>query len=226
MSKSISPQAIIMMGAPASGKGTQARLIAERLGLFHLESAVLGQYFFKRYPNDPKVQEAKAAYDSGKLIPTRTFFEWIKARVIELHSQGQSIMFDGSPRTLYEAENLIPLAESLYGSPNIKAFYLKVRPEVAVKRSMTRRVCEKCGASIPFTEETKQLTLCPVNGCGGRLINKSLDTPALIQKRLAVYEQETMPAVRYLMDRGYLKEIDGEQSIETITNDIVKALGV
>lgn len=217
-------RALIIMGAPASGKGTQARRLAERLHFFYLESRALIQHFFDTRSKEPAVQEAKLFYDSGRLVPSPTIFKWLTERVQELHAQGRGIVFDGSPRTLYEAERLLPLLASLYGVRNIEAFFLAVTRPTLIDRATKRRVCDRCGVAVPFSESHRPLTRCPVADCGGQLITKSLDTPDLILKRLEVYEAETMPAVEHLRQRGYLTVIDGEPAIEAITVDILSHL--
>lgn len=219
-------KAIIFIAPPGAGKGTQAEELSTRLGLFHLETSKLGEQKIndpELLAKDPETKQARDNFYSGKLFPpswtTKIMIEEIKS----LAEKGRSVVFSGSPRTVYEAENEIPALENIYGRENIKIFYIKLSEDEAIKRNSERRICQASRHPIPRAEykpEFRDITVCPWDG--SPIITRELDKPEVIKERYRVFWQETHPVLDYMKRHGYeIIEIEGEQPIETVTKDIL-----
>jgi adenylate kinase len=199
---------ILIYGAPGAGKGTQADLLAKKLGFYHFDT---GKYI-EQTINDPenlkskKFQKEKAIFDSGKLnTPSWVLKDIVIKNTKKLAKAGVRIVFSGSPRTLFEAfgdektKGLIETLEKLYGKENIGILYLDVKSESSVFRNSNRAVCSVCGAPVLYTENGAQT--CPF--CGAPLRKRSLDNPETIKVRLEEYKNRTQPILEELKKRGY-----------------------
>jgi len=219
-------QIVIFIAPPGAGKGTQADLLAEKLGAFHVETSKLGEAKIKDeelVKKDPETAEAKKNFESGELFPPSWTMRLVMEKVNELAAKGESIIFSGSPRTLYEAERETPEFEKLYGRDNIKIFYITLSEEESVKRNSNRRICEKNRHPIPNFPEYQSLTTCPQDG--SPLITRGLDKPEVIRERYKVFKAETEPVRNYLKEKEYkIITINGEQPIEGVFKDILKIL--
>lgn len=223
---------IIIIGPPGAGKGTQAELLAEKLNLFYFEtSRILEKSWVKATEDDYIEVEGKKFYlldekklfDNGILCspPFVTFM--VKKKIKELADSNKSIVIAGSPRTLYEGKKIMPLIVDLYGVENILTLELKISDKEAIWRNTKRRLCSKCRYPVPFTEKTQGLKKCPK--CGGKLITRTLDKADIIKTRLKQYKNRTYPLLKYFQQIGIkVKQINGEQSIESVHKDILKAI--
>lgn len=217
-----SKKIIIMYGPPGAGKDTQARYLVKKFNLHQVSSSALieKKIYNPHLANDPIIQRERENYERGILCTPSWVTELINQEVDRLAQQGLSLIFTGSPRTLYEAENEIPYWESLYGKENIHIIVIKVKPETSIFRNSHRRICKNCGLPIIYSSETKDLKACPY--CGGEIITRgTLDDPETIKIRLKEYQERTEPILDYLKERGYqLIEIDGEPSPEEVKKEI------
>lgn len=220
--------AVFLIGPPGSGKGTQADLLAEKFGLIHIQTSKLGEEKINNpelVKNDPEIAEVKKLYDKGELFPPPWTVKIVLEKVKELAEQERGIVFSGSPRTMYEAENELPYFENLYGRENIKIINLKIGEGESVSRNSNRRICKASGHPIPNFENTKNLTFCPQDG--SEIITRSLDTPETIKTRNEVYRRRTEPILALFKDKKYnILEINGEQTIEKVFQDILDKLHV
>ena len=204
---------IILLGPPASGKGTQAEKIAEK---FHLPAkstgAMLREEMRKRSPIG---LEAEKLISTGNLVPDEMIFEIIRNWANE---NPGGFLFDGFPRTLGQAELLENyLAES--GSRLDHVLLLEVDEKEIHERVLHRVVCSQCGRS--FRRENVEVPgNCPT--CGGRLEHRSDDTEEVLTQRLTEYHAKTKPLADYYSQRGLLRRINGNldpkgvfQQIET-----------
>ena len=214
-------QIIILIGPPGSGKGTQAEMLADKFGLFNFETSKIIEEKFKNADSSDKVITAeKENWKSGKLVTPRLVFEWIIDRVKELASGGKGIVFSGSPRTLFEVENELPIFEELYGRENIRALNIKLTEEESVKRNSKRRICEKNRHPIPNFPEFENIEKCPKDG--SPIITRFLDNAETIKIRYQTYLEETEPVLAFLKEKGYeVIEVNGEQPIEKVFEDIL-----
>ncbi len=224
--ESFGKKLIILIGPPGSGKGTQAEMLAEKLGLFHLQTSKLGEAKINNpelVKNNLEIAEAKQLYDSGKLWPHTWTASLVIEKVEEMASLGKGIVLDGSPRVIHEAVLEMPIMKALYGSDNIKIFEIKLSDEESFKRNSHRRICKLNQHPIPNFPEFENITACPKDG--SEIIVRTLDDPEVIKKRYQVYLSETEPIIDFLIKEGYnLVTINGEQPIEDVQRDILDKL--
>lgn len=218
--------AVFLIGPPGSGKGTQADLLAEKFGLTHIQTSKLGEAKIndaELVKNDPEVAEVKRLYDKGELFPPPWTVKIVLERSKELAEEGKGIVFSGSPRTIYEAENEIPYFENLYGKENIKIVNLKIDETESLNRNIHRRICKANGHPIPNFEQFKDMKLCPHDG--SEIVTRSLDTEETIKTRNEVYHKRTEPILDFLEKKGYkIMDVNGVQSIQKVFEEILNNL--
>lgn len=217
------PKIVILYGFPGAGKDTQAEILEENLDFTQISSSKLieKKIFDSNLQNDPIIKHQRELYESGKLCDPEWVFKIINEEVVELHQENRNLVFSGSPRTLYEAENEIPFWESLYGKDRIFVFLIKIKEETSIFRNIHRRVCSVCRHPIVYSEENKNLKLCPL--CGGELKKRGLDTEELMKVRVKEYEERTEPIFDYLRVNNYkIIEVDGEVSPNEVAKQIIK----
>mgnify|MGYP001589188611 FL=1 len=219
---------VILIGPPGSGKGTQAEFLSEKFNLFHLETSKLGEAKINApelVKKDPETAEAKRQYDMGQLFPPPWTTKMVAEKIVELSGKNIGIVFSGSPRTLYEAENELPVLEKSYGKENIKVINISLSEEESVKRNTFRRICKANRHPIPNFPEFEDVKICPKDG--SELITRTvLDAiPEKIRFRYQVYKERTEPVLAFLREKDYnIIEINGEQSIENVQKDILDKL--
>lgn len=215
------PKIIFLMGLPGAGKGTQADLTAEKFNLAHFETSKMIRDKFVTSISEPEVVEAKKLYDRGDLVSPPLLYKWLIEAINKMNI-GQGVVFDGSPRTLYEAEKLIPYLGKKFGRAGLLAIDIKIDSDETIWRNTHRRICKHCGKSVPFFPDTKDLKECPI--CSGPLVIRELDNLAIIKERIDTFNRDTMPAIDYLKKQGLLEEVNGEQEIKKVSGDIVKVI--
>lgn len=204
--------AIVLYGPPGSGKGTQANLLVDMLdNLVHFDTGK----FLESTLHDPKLQKntnirrERKLFDNGILNTPSWVLGIVKKQVKELSAAGLSVVFSGSPRTMFEAEGLVPLIEKEYGRKNVFVLNLDVRPEHSFTRNSKRLVCKICRRPLLTAYyPSKHPKHCPV--CGGPLYRRTLDILSTIKVRLEEYRNRTMPIFKYWKSHGYkVHKIDG-----------------
>lgn len=221
---------IIILGPPGSGKGTQAELLAERFNLYHLEtSKIIVKNLLSVKRNDfVKVKgkkyflfKEKKLRETGKLMSPPLITFWIKNKIKELATEGRGITTSGSPRTLYEGKEVIPLFKKLYEPKNIKIILIEVSAKESIWRNSHRKTCELMRHPILYTKETAKLTKCPFDG--SKLVTRKDDTPQTIKIRLKEYKERTFPLIELFKKQGLeIQKVNGEQSVEAVFKDILK----
>ncbi len=211
------------MGPIGSGKDTQADILAPKIGFTIFKSTkALENKFNNTKPEDSDYQDMmreKKMWAEGILL-TPTWVGGVVNEAIEklIASGVKGIIFSGSPRTLPEAEIEIPKMESLYGKEAILVFKLHISSEETIKRNGQRLFCEFSHPINPEIAKTNP-TICPDDG--GKIIRRALDDPKVIVTRLKEYETRTVPAIKYVEERGIdAIDIPGENTIETVAKDI------
>jgi len=220
---------VIIYGPPGSGKGTQARRIAEDFALEHFDTGQLIEKWVHRpdLQDDPIIQREKENFEKGILCTPEWVAEIVKEEIRQSHQKGKGIVFSGAFRTLPEAKEVFPSLEDFYGKGNIYVLRMMVNPETSVFRNSHRRVCEKCGQPIVYSPENEKLTECPK--CGGKLVRRVLDKPEVIKVRLKEYQKRTEPIYQFWKERGIKVidiEADKKMSVEDVHRDILKAFKV
>ena len=232
-------QIIILFGPPGAGKGTQAELLSDKLGLHHFETSKLLEEKFEEAKNlsedSPErfieidgekydILEEKKIWLKGILCSPPFVVYLIKEKVRRLAEDGESIIFSGSPRTVYEAEQEIPLFKELYGAENIKAVYINISPEETMQRNSHRRICETIRHSILWNKETEGLTACPLDG--SKLVRREgLDDPETIKTRIKEFKERTFPIKDIFKKQGIkVIEINGEQNVSNVFKEICEKI--
>jgi adenylate kinase len=213
------PKYIVLLGPPASGKGTQAARLKEMLDLPHVAS---GDLFRENLKNETDLgQKAKVYMDRGELVPDDLTIAMVMDRLSRPDCANGALL-DGFPRTIAQAEALDQaLAEQ--GHEISVVPYIAVPDEVLVERVSGRRLCRLCGESYHVRfNPPKQPGVCDKDG--GELYQRDDDRPETVRKRLQVYWEQTSPLIDYYRDQGVLVEVDGDQPIDDVTADLRAAI--
>ncbi len=210
---------VIMLGAPGAGKGTQAKMLADKYGIPHIST---GDIFRANIKNGTELgKKAKAYMDEGKLVPDELTCNLVVDRIQQEDCKNGYIL-DGFPRTIPQAEALDNALTELKDSIDY-AINVEVPDDNIVNRMSGRRACVGCGATYHVVyNPTKEEGIC--DRCGKELILRDDDKPETVQKRLAVYHEQTQPLIDYYKNKGILKEVDGTVDMNDVFQAIVKVL--
>ncbi|MBR5116571.1 MAG: adenylate kinase, partial [Lachnospiraceae bacterium] len=202
---------IIMLGAPGAGKGTQAKMIAEK---YHLPHVSTGDIFRANLKQGTELgKKAKEYMDKGALVPDELTVEILLDRVAQDDCKDGYVL-DGFPRTIPQAEVLDRELEKLGDHVDL-AIDVDVPDANIVKRMSGRRACLKCGATYHIEHiPPKQEGICDV--CGEKLVQRDDDKPETVQKRLDVYHEQTAPLIDYYTKAGILKTVDGTVDMKDV----------
>lgn len=211
---------IIMLGAPGAGKGTQAKMIADKYGVPHVST---GDIFRANIKNGTELgMEAKKYMDQGLLVPDELTVKILLDRVSQPDCKNGYVL-DGFPRTIPQAEVLDKALAEL-GESIDYAIDVDVPDENIVKRMSGRRACVSCGATYHVVHvPPKKEGIC--DRCGSELILRDDDKPETVKNRLEVYHEQTQPLIDYYKAEGVLKEVDGTVDMNDVFNAIVQILG-
>lgn len=211
---------IIMLGAPGAGKGTQAKMIADKYQVPHIST---GDIFRANIKNGTELGvEAKKYMDKGQLVPDELTVKILLDRVANPDCAGGYVL-DGFPRTIPQAEVLEKALAEL-GDQIDYAINVDVPDENIIKRMGGRRACLSCGATYhiehipPRTEG-----ICDV--CGKELVLRDDDKPETVKNRLDVYHNQTQPLIDFYSAKGVLKTVDGTVDMKDVFAAIVDILG-
>ena len=211
---------IIMLGAPGAGKGTQAKLIAEKYGVHHIST---GDIFRANIKNGTELgKEAKEYMDKGLLVPDELTVRLLLDRVVQDDCKNGYVL-DGFPRTIPQAEVLDKELTKLGDSVDF-AVDVDVPDENIIRRMSGRRACLNCGATYHIVNiPPKKEGICDV--CGSELVLRDDDQPETVKNRLKVYHEQTQPLIEYYTGKGVLRTVDGTLPMEEVFDAIVKILG-
>jgi len=207
---------LILLGAPGAGKGTQAELLIEKLGIPGIST---GNMLREAIANGTELgMKVKTYMDGGLLVPDELIMGIVAERVAKPDCANGFIL-DGVPRTLAQAEAL-----DAAGVVIDHVVSIEIDDSVIEGRMTGRRVCAKCGASYHIVANPpKTENVCDL--CGSELIIRKDDAPETVRKRLEVYHAQTEVLMDYYGKQGKIRHIEGNQSIEGANEDILKALG-
>ncbi len=207
---------IIMLGPQASGKGTQAELISERLGIPHIST---GDILRQNIKDLTELGKAALGYiNEGKLVPDEVINRVVGDRLQSRDCEAGFIL-DGFPRNIAQAEFL----DTVTGLD--KVIEIAVSDKEAIKRISGRRTCEKCHAVYSIYQESEEAISGACKKCGGRLMMRDDDREDAVRKRLEIYHEETEPLIDFYRKKGILLRVNGERPIEPIFKEIIKKLG-
>lgn len=211
---------IILLGAPGSGKGTQAQRLTER---YHIPQVSTGDLLREAVAQGTELgKKAKVAMDAGELVSDDIVLGMIRERLARPDAESGFIL-DGFPRNLTQAEALDGVLEDL-GAPLDAAVLMDVDFDVLLKRLTGRRTCSGCGKvyNVYFFAPQKE-GVC--DSCGGELIQRADDNEETITQRLRVYESQTTPLVSFYEERGKLKVVPAEGEIDEVFRRLEVSLG-
>ena len=207
---------LIMLGAPGAGKGTQAAILNQKLGIPTISTGNILRAAVK--DGTPIGLKAKEYMDHGHLVPDEVIIGIINER-LQADDCKKGYILDGVPRTIAQAEAL-----DKAGIVFDAVINLEISDEEILQRMSGRRVCEKCGASYHVVAIPPKVEgVCDV--CGGALVQRADDAPKTVASRLEVYHRETEPLKEYYAQKGNLKEIFNQPTVEGTTQKILEALG-
>lgn len=211
---------IIMLGAPGVGKGTQAKMIADKYGVPHIST---GDIFRANIKNGTELgMEAKKYMDQGLLVPDELTVRILLDRVAQDDCKNGYVL-DGFPRTIPQAEVLDSELTKL-GDHIDYAINVDVPDENIVKRMSGRRACLTCGATYHIEHvPPKKEGICDV--CGSELVLRDDDKPETVKNRLNVYHEQTQPLIDFYTEKGVLKTVDGTVPMEEVFAAITAILG-
>ncbi len=211
---------IIMLGAPGAGKGTQAKMIAEKYSIPHVST---GDIFRANIKEQTELgMEAKKYMDQGLLVPDELTVKILLDRVAKDDCKNGYVL-DGFPRTIPQAEVLDKAVSELNETIDF-AINVDVKDENIIRRMSGRRACLKCGATYHIEHiPPKKEGIC--DKCGSELVLRDDDKPETVEKRLKVYHEQTQPLIDYYNKKGILREVDGSQDMKDVFNAIVSILG-
>jgi len=205
---------LVLLGAPGAGKGTQADVLTERIGVAHVSS---GDLLREHRAQKTKLgSQAQSYMDKGDLVPDDLVIKMVLGR-LEEETDGPGVVLDGFPRTEPQA---VALDGALRGRGIDRVLHVVVPEDELIRRLSGRYSCRSC--MRPFPEEVTGAGTCPA--CGGELYQREDDKPDAVKNRLIVYEEQTSMLIRYYRNQGKLVEINGSQNVEEVTSDLLKSL--
>ena len=207
----------MLLGKQGAGKGTQASRLAEHYGVAHLST---GDMFRERAAQGTAFGlEAKRFMDEGELVPDDIVIGVIEECLAPGGPLDHGFVLDGFPRTVYQAQELDRVLD---GDPLDLVINLDVPREIVLDRLAGRRVCENCNrvyhVNLPPTTDWTCDT------CGGQVVQRADDTEEAIDRRLDLYELETVPIIDHYRDQGLLTVIDGVGEGDEVFERLVKVV--
>ena len=208
---------LILLGAPGAGKGTQAEILSHKLGIPTISTGNILRAAMKN--GTPVGLKAKEYVESGRLVPDDVIIGIVEERLAEPDCEGGYIL-DGMPRTIPQAEAL-----EARGIDIDCALSIEIADETIVKRMSGRRTCPGCGATYHVVSAPPK-TEGRCDNCGSELTIRKDDAPETVKARLEVYHRETEPLKAFYAERGKLKSVENQPTIEATTAEIAKTLGI
>lgn len=215
----------IFLGPPACGKGTQTTMLAEYLNFPHVDTGSLLRAEIKNETPDGVI--AKSFIDKGNLVPLDLVAKIIKNRLSQDDCRDGYIL-DGYPRSVEQADKLEVINDEINSKRDVdvdfRAIYFDIDTDVLVERIVNRRSCPVCGEiyNLAFKAPQKE-GIC--DKCGTELVQRKDDTREVAQARFDTYFHETAPLIEYYKNKGVLKTIDANGSIDEVWQrlmDVIK----
>ncbi len=210
---------IIMLGAPGAGKGTQAKMIADKYGIPHISTGDIFRANLKAGTELGK--KAKVYMDQGLLVPDELTCDLVVDRISQ-DDCANGFILDGFPRTIPQAECLTEALAKMDDAMDY-AIDIDVPDEAIIERMSGRRACLNCGATYHIVNVPPKVEgIC--DRCGSPIVLRADDEPETVKKRLDVYHEQTQPLVDYYKEQGILRSVDGTLGMMEIFNAIIEIL--
>ena len=213
---------LIFLGIPGSGKGTQARLLAERYGYIHISTGDLLRQLAKDPDADPQDLAELQAMKEGKLESDQLVYKLVFSEIQKAYFLGKSIVIDGAIRSLEQAQTLQAFFETHGMVEEVEAIEFKIDDELSFLRLTRRTMCESCGDIRPYMPDIQE-GIC--EKCGGHIITRHDDNPEIIRARIE--EQGTTaiePILAYFRSKGELLTVDASRSVDEVDEEVVVKL--
>jgi adenylate kinase len=210
---------LVLLGAPGAGKGTQASLLVEKLGLVHVSS---GDLFRENLGKKTELGIlAKSYMDKGELVPDEVTIKMVIDRIARPDC-AKGVILDGFPRTLAQAQAL-DKALSEQGNEISLAPYVHVSETSLLRRLAGRWTCKACKAVYhEIYSPPKVMGVC--DACGGELYQRPDDTPETQKNRIDVYMKQTQPLIEYYQSAGLLAQVDGQGDVESVQSALLQVI--
>lgn len=208
---------LILLGAPGAGKGTQAEILSKLLQIPTISTGNILRAAMKE--GTPVGLKAKSYVDSGKLVPDDVIIDIIKER-LDREDCANGYILDGVPRTIPQAQAMEDMGVEVDW-----ALSIEIEDQVIVERMSGRRTCKDCSQTFHvLSNPPKKEGLCDF--CGGELTIRKDDAPETVRARLETYHRDTEPLKDFYAQRGKLKSVENQPSIEATTAAIRETLGI
>lgn len=208
---------LILLGAPGAGKGTQAEILSRKCSIPTISTGNILRAAMKN--GTPVGLKAKEYVESGRLVPDEVIIGIVQERLAQEDCKNGYIL-DGMPRTIPQAKAL-----EEHGVDIDCALSIEIEDETIIERMSGRRTCSDCSATFHVVSNPPK-TEGKCDLCGGELHIRKDDAPETVKARLATYHAETEPLKDFYAQRGKLKSVENQPSIEAVTASIVEALGL
>jgi adenylate kinase len=208
-------RAIIFLGPPGAGKGTQAKELAHKYGVPHLSTGDMLRDNIAK--GTPLGEQAKPVMARGELVPDSLVLKMVAKR-IEEQDCSQGFVFDGFPRTVAQAQYLGQLLRE-HGFRRPFVIHLVIGLGLLMKRLTGRRVCKTGGEIYNIFDRPPKVAGC-CDADGGELIQRPDDSEEVIGQRLEAYEKQTSPLVAYYKRLGQLHEVDAARSVDEVKQQV------
>ena len=208
---------IILIGPPASGKGTQAKLLKEKLGLVHISTGDLLREIVSQ--KSELAYQIKNLIDNGKFVPDEMIVELVQKKLDDIKSHHEiysqnGVLFDGFPRTIVQAQKLEQMTNIDY------IIEIVCSKQSIIDRVSNRASCKECGK--PFILSKIDFKVC--DNCGGEIAKRADDTAEIAEARFDDYIQKTYPIVEYFKNHKGYHQIDGEREIDEVFDQILETI--
>ena len=208
---------LVVLGIQGAGKGTQCVRLSHHYVASHIST---GEMFrIAVMTRSPLGLKAKALVDAGELVPDDIVMAMVFERLDKEDTKRRGFILDGCPRTVAQAQ---ALAEFLAPEDIDVAVDIVVPASMVMRRLLGRRVCVDCGHNYHVSAPPKLNWTCDI--CGGEVVQRKDDNEEAIRRRLALYDEETVPLVEWYRRRGKLESVNGVGSPETVTARLIRAI--
>ncbi len=210
---------LVILGAPGAGKGTQAKLLKEKLQIPHIST---GDIFRRNISEGTELgKEVQKYVVSGELVPDKLTIKLAEDRLGKKDCE-KGFLLDGFPRTIPQAEELDEILKKMDTELDY-AVNIKVDDNRIVKRLSSRRICPACGRVHQLPPDTAERQC---EGCAAELVQRADDKEETVYERLRVYREQTLPLLEYYSVQGKLLEVDGSGSIDEVHGSVMDKLEV